>query len=376
MRVLIIGNGGREQALQVALNKSKKVSGVEITPWTTISKAVSEAKKKKGQLVIIGPEAPLAVGLTDALEKEGIKVFGPNKLAAELEASKVYMKTRCERWGIRTARFDFARNMKMVEKIIARHHFHVIKADGVCGGKGAYVEDTDDAVLAIAEDLLVKKIHGDAGDWVVLEEKLVGVECSVKGITDGDDLVMLPTAKDHKRAYDGDKGPNTGGMGAVAPSPDVDQAMLERIRTEIFMPTIRGMKRESRPIKGVLFAGVMIVPERGDRVPYLLEWGVRFADPETQVVLPLIESDIFEYMLAALTQGELAKLPPLHMNPLKAVGVVQVPKNYPGDGTSRIRTVVEVGSTYAEARELAYAQMRQMDPKGESRYRSDIGAGL
>jgi phosphoribosylamine--glycine ligase len=340
LKVLIIGSGGREHALHWAISKSPLVSevlcapgngGIPIEDRREIKESDTEgiialAKENGVDLVVIGPEAPLAEGIIDRLTSEGISAFGPSRLAAELESSKIFMKTRCLRWGIPTANFNFAGSFKIAEGLIKKHGFRVIKADGLCGGKGVYVTDSEEAALGAAYNILEKKIHGKAGERIVMEERLEGAECSIEAFCDGDDAVFLPPARDFKRMGEGDTGPNTGGMGAYSPLPDVDDALLAKIRERIFLPVFRGMAGSGRPVTGLLYAGLMLTEDG----PKVLEFNVRFGDPETQVILSLIESDIVEYMLGTLERNGLASLCPLNVRQGAAVGTVLCSKGYPG----------------------------------------------
>ncbi len=341
LTVLIVGSGAREHALYRTIEQSPLVRRVLCTPgnggipardrrdikdsdFGGIFKLIEE---EGVNLLVIGPEGPLVAGLVDSIEEFGIDVvaFGPQKGAAMLEGSKIFTKTYCGYWHIPTAPFEFTDDYDMAERIIKRTGFRVIKADGLCGGKGVTVADSEAEALEAAYQLLVKRTQGDAGARILIEERLEGRECSVMAFCDGENAVLLPPARDFKRAHDGNTGPNTGGMGSYSPLPDVDDALLDEIKEQIILPTVRGMKNLSCLYYGLLYAGIMLTKDG----PKLLEYNVRFGDPETQVVLPRLESDIVPYMLASCKRGGLSKLGPLQVKPDGAVCTVLVSQGYP-----------------------------------------------
>lgn len=338
--VLVVGGGAREHALCWSIGRSHPDWRVLCTPGnggicptnrfstkdSDLLGIVRLAKDERVDLVVIGPEGPLVAGLADLLRQNGIQAFGPSAAAAQLEGSKIFTKTCCKRWSIPTARFNFASSYETAAKIIRRDGFRVIKADGLCGGKGVIVADTEEQMLEAAYQFMVAKVHGKAGASVLLEDKLVGRECSVMAFCDGEDAVLLPPARDYKRAFNGDNGPNTGGMGSYSPLPDVNDDMLAEIKERIIMPTLRGMAERDTPYHGLLYAGIMLTEDG----PMLLEYNVRFGDPETQVVLARVESDIAEYMLACATPGGLEKLGPLQVKDDAAVCIVLASSGYPG----------------------------------------------
>ena len=342
MNILLIGSGGREHALAWKLSQSKHtdklyavpgnpgiakfaecISGVSIEDNDAI---VALAKEKNIGLVVIGPEVPLVNGVVDALTTAGIKAFGPTKDAAELEGSKVYAKVVMRRYKIPTARSEVFGDPSRAHVYVRqmRQPF-AIKADGLAAGKGVILTKTaDEAVEAI--DLLMKeKAFGDAGNRVVIEEFMEGEEASVLAFTDGETIVAMPASQDHKRVNDGDEGLNTGGMGAYAPAPVITPELSERVMEEILKPTIEGMKKEGRPYKGCLYAGLMITAKG----PKVVEFNARFGDPETQVVLPLLKSDLVEVMLACV-DGKLAETK-IEWADEAAVSVVMASGGYPGD---------------------------------------------
>ena len=342
MNILLIGSGGREHALAWKLSQSAHtdklyavpgnpgiaqfaecISGISVEDNDAI---VALAKEKNIGLVVVGPEVPLVNGVVDALTAAGIKAFGPTKDAAELEGSKVYAKVVMRRYKIPTARSEVFGDPSRAHVYVRqmRQPF-AIKADGLAAGKGVILTKTaDEAVDAI--DLLMKeKAFGDAGNRVVIEEFMEGEEASVLAFTDGETIVAMPASQDHKRVNDGDEGLNTGGMGAYAPAPVITPELSERVMEEILKPTIEGMKKEGRPYKGCLYAGLMITAKG----PKVVEFNARFGDPETQVVLPLLKSDLVEVMLACV-DGKLAETK-VEWSDEAAVSVVMASGGYPGD---------------------------------------------
>lgn len=342
MKVLIIGSGGREHALYAAAKKSRLVDQAFCTPGnggiptadrrnvkdTDIAGIVKLAQEEKVDLAIVGPEAPLVAGLVDELQKVGIAAFGPSGKAAMLEGSKVATKAICDFAGIPTAGWSTADEFKHAKHVIERwDSVPVIKADGLCGGKGVVVPETKQQALDAAHDMLDKKPpYGEAGAEIVIEDRLIGRECSVMALCDGENAVLLPPTRDYKRALDGNKGLNTGGMGAYSPLPDVDNDLLAEIKTTIIDPILRHMYEYGKRYHGLLYAGLMLTATG----PKLIEYNVRFGDLETEVVLPLLRSDIIEYMLATLEFGGLAKLKPIEVRPEAAVSTVLVSDGYPG----------------------------------------------
>jgi phosphoribosylamine--glycine ligase len=263
---------------------------------------VELATRERVDLVIVGPEAPLCAGIADGIAAAGIAVFGPRRDAAVLEGSKAFLKQFAARHGIPTAPFTIVTSFAEAEAIIREKGAPiVVKADGLCAGKGVVVAASVDEALAAARAMLVERRFGDAGAAVIIEDVVPGEEASLHAITDGRSLLVLPAARDHKRVGDGDAGPNTGGMGAFAPSPRVTPELSARIEREILRPTIDGMRAEGRLFQGVLFAGVMITPA-GD--PVLLEHNVRFGDPECEVLMALLDGDVAE-LCASAARGEL-----------------------------------------------------------------------
>jgi phosphoribosylamine--glycine ligase len=317
-KVLVVGSGGREHALAVRLLESESVGEVVVLPgnagtratpaWArgkTLRNATGEpvavARSEGIDLVVVGPEAPLCAGVADELASAGIPVFGPSRAAARLEGSKAFMKDFAVRHGLPTARHVVVSDAAELERSVRSFSEPpVVKADGLCAGKGVVVADSHDEAIDAARGMLSGKLFGDAGKRVVLEERVLGSEASVHAISDGERFVVLPAAQDHKRIGDGDRGPNTGGMGTYAPAPLVTPALFERVKREIFAPAFAGLKAEGMPYRGVLFAGLMVTPA-GE--PILLEFNVRFGDPETQVLVMTTGGDFGEGLACAASGG-------------------------------------------------------------------------
>jgi len=341
MKVLVVGSGGREHAVAWRLAKGPSRPDVYCAPGnpgiasvatcagiaaSDLEGLVSFAKRERMNLVVVGPEAPLVGGLADMLAAAGIPCFGPTQRAARLEGSKVFSKEFMLRHGIPTARAEVFDSLKKADDYVRSLGGPcVVKADGLAAGKGVYVCDTPEEAAEALAMVMGQKVHGVAGDRVVVEERLAGEEASVLAFCDGKRIAVMVASQDHKRAYDNDEGPNTGGMGAYAPAPVLaDPVLAQRVLKEILEPTVAGMAGEGEPYRGVLYAGVMVC----DGNPYLLEFNVRFGDPETQVVLPLLEGDLAEICLAC-AQG---RLDPgaVRFSGNAAVCVVAASGGYPG----------------------------------------------
>jgi phosphoribosylamine--glycine ligase len=291
---------------------------------------VALARREGADLVVVGPEGPLVAGAADALAAAGILVFGPTRAAAELEGSKAFLKRFATRHGIPTAPYVIVTTFAEAEAEIRRRGAPiVVKADGLCAGKGVVVAATVDEALEAARAMLVDHVFGAAGDAVILEDVIPGVEASVHAVSDGERLLVLPAARDHKRVGDGDTGPNTGGMGAFAPisgSGALSPALLARVEREILVPTLDGMRAEGRPFRGALFAGLMITPA-GE--PFLLEHNVRFGDPECEVLMALLEGDVAE-LLASAARGALDAGAATVAEGRHALALVLAAAGYPG----------------------------------------------
>ena len=422
MKVLVVGSGGREHAIVTALLRSPRRPEVLCAPGNAgiarscrvldipasgegaIERLVAHARQEEIDLTVVGPEAPLVEGIADAFEAEGLPVFGPVQSGARLEGSKVFSKEFLARHGIPTARFRaFDRAEPAEAHVRELDRPLVVKADGLAAGKGVIVTDTPDEAVSAVRAMLVEKRFGAAGERIVVEERLRGSEMSLLAVTDGRDYALLETAQDYKQLLDGDRGPNTGGMGVCSPYRSLKDPVVLRIREEIIEPTLRGLREEGIPYRGVLYAGVMLT----DSGPQVLEFNARFGDPETQAILGRLESDIVDLFEAAL-RGGLGDLK-LRWSPGAAVTVVASSKGYPGtyesgrviegldqaagpgvlvhhSGTrpgprgevltagGRVLAVTATGGDIAEAREKAYAAMGRIRFEG-MHYRRDIGLG-
>jgi len=348
MKVLVVGNGGREHALAWKLGQSPKVDKVFVAPGnagtaqdaenvdlaaTDIPGLIQFAKEQSIDLTVIGPEAPLVAGLADAMDAEGLKVFGPSQAAAELEGSKVFCKNLLHTANIPTASYQTFRNGEDAERYIKDRYAEpnepvhvVVKADGLAAGKGVIVCDTREEALEAIDRIASRREFGEAGKELIIEEKLIGPEASVLAITDGETILTLPAAQDHKPAHDGDTGPNTGGMGAYCPTPVVDEDLMTKIEADVLVPVVHAMKRARRPFKGILYAGLMLTPAG----PKVLEFNVRFGDPECQPLLMRLKSDLFE-VLEAAADGRLGEIGPLEWDERPCTCVVMASEGYPGD---------------------------------------------
>jgi phosphoribosylamine--glycine ligase len=411
MKILVVGSGGREHALGWKLKQSPLVSelisasgnpGLAELGRTVAIKAddVAElaafAMREQIDLVVIGPEASAAAGLADRLAQVGVPCFGPSQAAAELESSKAFMKDFCQRHSVPTAGyqvFDDAIHAKAY--LGGREPPFVIKADGLAAGKGVVIAETRREADEAIDQILFLRKFGTAGQRIVIEDFLPGEEASFFAICDGETAIPMVAAQDHKRAYDGDKGPNTGGMGAYSPAPVFTDAVRDQTMEQIILPTLRGMKAEGRPFIGVLFAGLMITPDG----PKLIEFNVRFGDPECQTMMRRLTSDFAPVLLAA-AKGELASAPALEWDARPAVTVVFAAQGYPdepltgsvirglaeasaapevvifhagtkldADGTlraagGRVLNVTATGDTLKQAVDHAYAGARSIDWPG------------
>lgn len=343
MKVLLIGQGGREHALAWKLTQSKSVSQVFCAPGNAgtqaeatnvdinvsdIPRMVSFAKEESIRLAVIGPEVPLVEGMADALREAGVAVFGPSKAAAELEGSKSFAKQMMWKANVPTAKSETFSNFEAAEAYLEEREEQplVIKADGLAAGKGVLICDTKQEALDAIQSLMRIKEFGDAGNTVIIEEKLIGQEVSILAIVSGSTIIPLETSQDHKAANDGDKGPNTGGMGAYSPAPLVTETMMDEIIEKILVPMVNVMKIEGRSFNGILYAGLMIT----NQGPKVLEFNVRFGDPEAQPVLMRLKTDLAELLLAA-AEERLESIEPLEWDERPAVCVVMASEGYPGD---------------------------------------------
>lgn len=341
MDLLVIGGGGREHAVIKKLKESPRCGKIYCAPGnggiandascvplkaTDVQGVVAFAKEHGIGLVVVTPDDPLSLGMVDALEEAGIPAFGPRKNAAEIESSKVFSKNLMKKYGIPTAAYDVFDDPAEALRFIRERNTYptVIKADGLALGKGVVLaqdyEQAQDAVRSIMEE----RIFGASGSRVVIEEFLTGPEVSVLAFTDGKTLVPMVSSKDHKRALDGDRGPNTGGMGTISPNPYYTQAIAEQCMEEIFLPTVNAMNTEGRPFRGCLYFGLMITAQG----PKVIEYNARFGDPETQVVLPRLKTDLLT-IFEAVAQGWLSEVA-IEWDKRAAACVVAASGGYPG----------------------------------------------
>jgi len=341
VKVLIVGGGGREHALAWKFSLSPRVKKIFCAPGNAGIAALAECvniksdnvpaildlvRSEKIDLTVVGPEAPLVAGLVDALEKEGYPVFGPRMQAAAIEGSKVLAKEIMLKYDIPTAWYGVFDNAEQAAGYIKKIGGPcVVKADGLAAGKGVIVAEDVDTALASVDLIMKQRAFGTAGDRVIVEECLQGEEASILAFTDGENVFPMLPAQDHKRVYDDDRGPNTGGMGAYAPAPVMTEALQKEALEKILIPTVRGMAAEGRPYRGILYAGLMIT----DRGPYVLEYNARFGDPEAQPILMMLESDLAD-VLEALLAGELNQAD-LRWNSGASVCVVLSSGGYPGN---------------------------------------------
>jgi len=340
MKVLVIGSGGREHAIVWKLLQSKKVKKIYCAPGNAGIKAIAEcvdinasdipalltfAEKNRIDLSVVGPEDPLAKGITETFSRAGLRIWGPSKEAAMIEGSKLFSKRLMEKYNIPTGYFKGFIDPEMaLEYIREKGAPIVIKADGLAAGKGVFVAQTIEQAFEAVDNIMVKKAFGNAGDHLLVEEFLCGEEASFLVFTDGKHITPLPTSQDHKAIYDGDKGPNTGGMGAYSPAPVIDKAMHKTIMETIMRPTVKAMEKEGYPYKGVLYAGLMITKDG----PKVLEFNARFGDPEAQPLLMLLKTDLID-ILEACIDGELDKIS-IEWHDGATVCVVMANKGYPG----------------------------------------------
>ena len=334
--VLVVGSGGREHALGWKLAQSKKIDKVYFAPGNggTVNNVqiaiedidnLAKFASEKNCLTVVGPEVPLSLGIVDAFTQKGLRIFGPTKVAAQLESSKIWAKNFMKRNGILTAQFeifDDAKEAKEYAKSV--DHQLVVKADGLAAGKGVMVcNNAAEAIYAI-DKMLVENSFGTAGSKIILEERIDGVEASYIALSDGITAIPMATSQDHKRIYDGDKGPNTGGMGAYSPTPIINDSLAEIIQRDMIDKTVDCMKKEGNQFKGFLYAGIMLK----DGKPYVLEFNARMGDPECQPIMMRMDSDLYDYINASI-DGTLSKLPPISWKKQSAVCVVLASKGYP-----------------------------------------------
>ncbi|SFV64408.1 Phosphoribosylamine--glycine ligase [hydrothermal vent metagenome] len=349
MNVLIIGSGGREYSIGLALKKDENVERLYFAPGngasdgigkniniSDFSKLADFVEENGIDLTIVGPEGPLVDGIVDIFQDRGLTIFGPSANAAQLEGSKIFMKNFLARHGVPTAKYIETDSIESAYKFINELSTPiVVKADGLCGGKGVIIAQSHDDAKIAAGEMLSGNSFGDAGTKIVIEEFLDGYELSVFAVCDGKDFVVLPAAQDHKRLLNGDEGPNTGGMGAYAPTPLVNDEIYRKLEERVIKPTLKGMKDEGNPFTGVLFMGVMVV----DGEPIILEYNVRFGDPECEELMPLLKSPASELFYKAAI-GDLASAT-IEFHDRYAVGVVMASKDYPYKSSEPAEIIID-----------------------------------
>lgn len=421
LRILVVGGGAREHGLVWKLVQSKKTNAIFCAPGNggisdiakcvdiradEISRLVGFSRRENINLVVVGPENALAAGITDAFEKKGaeIPVFGPSKKAAEIETSKVFAKCLMNDYGIPTAQFSIFNTYKGACEYIRKiDPPYVIKADGLCAGKGAFIVKKTDKAERILKFLFLKRGLGEAGTRIIIEDFIPGFEISCLSFSDGEYIVSLPSSQDHKAIFDGDRGPNTGGMGAYTPVPFVDEKILKEIDEQVMLKTVRAMRDEKREHKGILYGGLMF---QGKEKYSVLEFNARFGDPETQPILFGMKSDIVPYIQHSINGG-LWGVGPIEQKKGVALCVVLASRGYPeqseigklitgldafkgaedifvfhsgtvkrGDkyytAGGRVLSVTVLGSNYKNAIEKAYDAIKEIHFEG-MQYRTDIG---
>jgi len=417
MKILLVGSGGREHALAWKISRSPLLTKLYAAPGNAGIAGLAEcvdinaenvegllefAKKNAIDLTVVGPEQPLCKGIVNLFQDNGLKIFGPTREAAELEGSKVFCKNLLRRYGIPTANYRVFNQAKSALQFVKSSQFPVvIKADGLAGGKGAVICHTESEAVVAIEGMMEKKVFGKAGEQVVVEEYINGVEASVIAFTDGQSIATLDSAQDHKRIYDGDRGPNTGGMGAFCPAPVASERDFTRVIREVLVPIVHAMNKEKRRFRGILYAGIMFTKSG----PKVLEFNVRLGDPECQPLMMSLKSDIVPIMLATIDE-KLADVQ-LESDPSPSVCVVMASGGYPGAyetgyeitgiedaeatgakvfhaGTvrkegklltagGRVLGVTAQGKDLREAQANAYIAVKKINFKA-AHYRSDIGS--
>lgn len=336
VNVLVVGSGGREHALSWKLSQSPKVDTVFTAPGNGGTEnnvpinvddldGLSDFAKKNNCFTVVGPEVPLAAGIVDKFNQNNLKVFGPSQKAAQLESSKIWAKNFMKRNDIPTTRFEiFDDAQKAQDYVQSLDYKVVVKADGLAAGKGVIVCNSNEEAFSAIQTILVKKTFGDAGNHIIVEERLDGIEVSYIALSDGEIAIPMATSQDHKRIFDNDKGPNTGGMGAYSPTSIIDDALAKKIQEKVIDKTIQAMKNEGISFKGFLYAGIMI----SNNEPYVLEYNVRMGDPECQPITMRMDFDLYDYFVASV-DGKLSSMPPTSWKHQSAVCVVLASEGYP-----------------------------------------------
>lgn len=416
MNILVLGSGGREHAIVKKLSESSFTGKIFCIPGNAGTATLSEnvslditehkivtefVRKNDISLTVVGPEDPLTAGIVNSFEKEELLIFGPSKEAAEIEASKAFSKELMRKYNIPTADYKtFTDHKDAVAYVRSQKHPIVVKASGLAAGKGAVICASVEESIEALDQMMLEKAFGNAGDEVVIEEFMTGEEASVFAISDGEHYKILAPAQDHKAAHDGDKGPNTGGMGSYAPAPIVTTDLMKKIEEQIIDPTLKAMKAEGRTFKGVLFAGLMVT----DEGPKVIEFNCRFGDPETQVILPLLDGDLVDIMIKA-AKGKFDCNGVLPQKNAHCLSLVLASGGYPGKyskgyeitgldqvkgdtsvihaGTAlkdgkivtsggRVLNIVSTADTLLEARRMSYDAASKIDFT-DKYFRTDIG---
>ncbi len=416
MKILVVGGGGREHAMIWKINQNSSVKEIYCAPGNAgigeiaknvdissnnIEELVEFSREMKIDMTIVGPEEPLAKGIVDRFREEGLRIIGPTKHAAQLESSKAFAKRFMEKYNIPTAGYDIVETFEEASAIIEKSSCPiVVKASGLAAGKGAFICETKEDALNTARELLEDKILGKSGDNVVIEEFLQGIETSIICFIDGNTIIPMVNSQDHKRAFDGDKGEMTGGMGAYSPNFTYTEEIAQRTKNEILLPTLKGIQEEKMDYRGIIYAGLMITEDG----PKVLEYNVRLGDPEAQAILPRLESDLVD-IFNKIVDGKLEDAE-INWSEKGTVCVMVASTGYPGDdykkgleikgledvsedllifhsGTAiddgkiitdggRVLGLVGMGKTTDEAREKVYKNIKNISFEG-SFYRSDIG---
>jgi phosphoribosylamine--glycine ligase len=336
VNVLVVGSGGREHALGWKISQSSQVDKVFFAPGNGGTSnnvpihvdeldKLADFAKQNNCFTVVGPEGPLAAGIVDFFRQKNLPIFGPSKAAAQLESSKIWAKQFMKKYQIPTAPFEIFSDANAAKKYVESLDYNlVIKADGLAAGKGVIVCDSKQEAFDAIDFILVKKSFGAAGAKIIIEKRIDGVEASYIALSDGNVAIPMATSQDHKRIYDDDKGPNTGGMGAYSPTSVISDDLAKTIQKQVIDKTISSLKKEGIPFVGFLYAGIMVKDEK----PYVLEFNARMGDPECQPILMRMDSDLYEYLLAS-SQGKLAEKPPISWKKQSAICVVLASKGYP-----------------------------------------------
>ena len=368
VNVLVIGSGGREHAIGWKLGQSDNVNTVFYAPGNggTLNNVpisadnlgeLAKFASENNCFTVVGPEAPLAMGIVDMFNEMGLKIFGPTKKAAQLESSKIWAKQFLKRNNIPTAAFEVFNDAVKAKEYVNQIEYNVvIKADGLASGKGVIVCDSKAEAEKSIDMMLVDKKFGDAGNNIIIEERIDGIEASYIALSDGKIAIPMATSQDHKRIFDNDKGPNTGGMGAYSPTPIIDKDLSQKIQEKIIDKTISSLRNEGITFKGFLYAGIMLK----DGEPYVLEYNVRMGDPECQPILMRMDSDLFEYLVGSV-EGTLENMPLISWKNKSAVCIVLASKGYP-ESYPKGEEIFGLGNTFDDAY-IFHAGTKELDKK-------------